>query len=253
MENMGTDATNIFADPVEQQLRLWNARREAARKQLKEESGFRFLTIARDEGSLGNEIAQELARRLGWQAFDKEIVTYIARNSHVRESVVRQLDQKSQGLIEDTISRFLRMPEYGSFGTDEYHKALLETLVCLATHGSAIIVGRGANFILRGNAQGLNVLITASPEVRVQRLSKSWKATLKEARRRMESDDEERKKFIRHYFRQDFDDLGFYDIVYNTDRASAERISSSILVFMNLPEAGMPGSEPLDLPSSQRP
>jgi cytidylate kinase len=145
------------------------------------------------------------------------------------------------------------MPEYASFGTDEYHEALLETLVCLATHGSVILVGRGANFVLRENAQGLNVRITASPEVRIQRLSKSWEATPVEARRRMESDDEERRKFIRQYFKQDFDDLRFYDILFNTDRASAERIASSILVFMNLPEAGTAGSEPLDSPSPSPP
>jgi len=249
MEYIGTDEPNLSEDLVEQQLRLWNARREAAREKLKEESGLRFLTIARDEGSLGNEIAQELAQRLGWHVFDKEIVTWIARNSHVRENLVRQLDQKSQNLIQDAISRLLRMPEYASFGAEEYHEALLVTLVCMAKHGSAILVGRGANFALRENAQGLNVRITASPEVRVQRLSKSWKATPEEARRRMEADDEERRKFIRHYFRREFDDLCFYDIVYNTDRASAERIASSILVFMNLPEAGTAGSEPLDSPS----
>ena len=246
MENMGTDEPNLLADPVDQKLRLWYVLCEAAREKLKEESGFRFLTIARDEGSLGNEIAQELARRLGWHVFDKEIVTYIAKNSHVRERLVRQLDQKSQGLIEDAISRFLRMPEYASFGTDDYREALLETLVSLATHGSAIIVGRGANFVLRENARGLNVRITASPEVRVQRLSLSWKTTPEDARRRMESDDKERRKFIRQYFGQDFDDLRFYDIVFNTDRASAERIASSIMVFMNLSEVGTAGSEPLD-------
>jgi cytidylate kinase len=253
MENRGTDEPKLLADLVEQQLRLWNARLEAAREELKEESGHRFLTIARDAGSLGNEIAQELARRLGWHVFDKEIVTYIARNSHVRDNLVRQLDQKSQNLVQDAISRLLRMPEYASFGAEEYHKALLETLICLAKHGSAILVGRGANFVLRENAQGLNVRITASPEVRVQRLSTSWKATPEAARRHMEADDEERRKFINKYFKQDFDDISFYDIVFNTDRTSAERIASSILVFMNVPEAGTAGSQTVDPPSPGHP
>jgi hypothetical protein len=245
MNYVGTNEPNLLADPIERQLRLWNIQSKAAREKPKDESGFRFLTIARDEGSLGTEIAQELARRLGWHVFDKEIVTYIARNSHVRENIVRHLDQKSQSLIDDAISRLLRMPEHASFGTDEYHQALLEILVCLATHGSAILVVRGGNFILRENAQGLNVRITASPEVRIQRLSKSWKATPEKARRRMASNDEERRKFIRQYFKQDFDDLRFYDLVFNTDRASAERIVSTILVFMNLPDAGTAESEPL--------
>lgn len=235
MEYMGTDESSLFADLVEQQLLLWNARRKAAREKVKEESGFRFLTIARDKGSLGNEIAQELARRLGWHVFDKEIVTYVARNSHVRENLVRQLDQKAQSLIQDAISRLLRMPEYASFGTEEYHEALLETLVCLANHGSAILVGRGANFALRENAQGLNVRITASPEVRGQRLSESWKATPEEARRRMEADDEERRKFIHQYLRRDFDDMCAYDLVFNTDHLSIDQVASSVLLFTNRP------------------
>jgi cytidylate kinase len=233
MERRGFDEPNVVADLVEQQLRLWNARRLAAREKAGEGSGFRFLTIARDEGSLGNEIAQELSRRLKWQVFDTEIVTQIAKNSHVRENLVRQLDQKSQGFLQDTISRLLRMPEEASFGTEDYRQALIGTLISLATQGSAILVGRGANFVLREDAQGVNVRVTASPEVRAQRLRDTWKVTAEEARRRMQTDDEERRKFIRYYYRQDFDDLRFYDLVFGTDRAPVERVVCSILAFMN--------------------
>jgi cytidylate kinase len=235
-----SDAT---AELVEQQLLLWNARRMAAHEKSKGESGYRFLTIARDEGSLENEIAQELSRRLRWHVFDTEILTYIAKNSHVREKLVRELDQKSQGFIKDAIPRLLSIPEYVSFGREEYHEALLKTLICLATHGAAILVGRGANFALRQDAHGLNVRVTASPEVRAQRLSEDWKVTIEEARHRMQVDDEERRKFIRHYYKHDFDDACFYDIVVNTDRASAERVASLIVAFMNHPEVGGPGIE----------
>ncbi len=230
---MEFDDSTLTADLVEQQLLLWNSRRLAEHEKSNRESGFRFLTIARDEGSLEDEIAQELSRRLRWQVFDKEIVTYIARNSHVRENLVRQLDQKSQNLIEDTISRLLRMPEYASFGSEEYHESLLRTLLCLASNGSAILVGRGANFVLREDKGGFRVRVTASPEVRVQRLRRMWNVTQDEASRRMRAGDEERRKFIQQYFRQDFDDVSVYDLTCNTDRLSVERIVLSILTAMN--------------------
>jgi cytidylate kinase len=230
---MEFDDSSLTADLVEQQLLLWNSRRLAEHEKPNREPGLRFLTIARDEGSLENEIAQELSRRLGWQVFDKEIVTYIARNSHVRENLVRQLDQKSQNLIEDTISRLLRMPEYASFGSEEYHESLLKTLLCLASHGSAILVGRGANFALLEDGRGFRVRVTASPEVRVQRLRRAWDVTQEEASRRMRADDEERRKFIQKYFRRDFDDVSVYDLICNTDRLSAGRIVLSILTAMN--------------------
>jgi hypothetical protein len=230
MEHLGSDEPKTTDDLVEHQLRLWNARRRAAREKLKEESNscFRFLTIARDEGSLGNEIAQELSRRLGWHVFDKEIVTRIAENNHVRENLIRELDQKSQNLIQDMISRFLR-PESGSFGVQEYHETLLRTLACIAVHGEAILVGRGANFALKYDERGLCIRITASSEVRIHRLSTSWNVDAEEARHRMQADDEERRKFIRQYFKKDFDDNRFYDLIFNTDRLSIEQIITSIL------------------------
>jgi cytidylate kinase len=243
MDPLGFGDLDLTAEIVERQLALWNALRKAARErdQKAPSAAFRFLTIARDEGSLGDEIAQELSKRLAWHVFDKEIVTYIAKNSHVRENLVSQLDQKSQSLVQDTISRLLRMPEYGAFGSSEYHESLIKTLVYIAKHGSATLVGRGANFALREDTAWFNVRVTASPEVRVERLRQKWNVPLEEARRRMQADDEERRKFIRQYFKQDFDDARFYDLVCNTDRLPVNRIVSLVLSAMNHPETGTAG------------
>jgi hypothetical protein len=168
--------------------------------------------------------------------FDKEIVTYIVENSHVRENLVSQLDQKSQGLIQDMISHFL-MLESASFGVARYQVALLSTLACISAHGSAILVGRGANFALRDNDRGLCIRLAASSEIRVQRLGKSWKVNPEDARRRMQADDEERRAFIRQYFGRDFDDMRFYDLIFNTDRLSIDQIVASILPVIKEPKS----------------
>jgi cytidylate kinase len=241
MEHLGFDDTDLTADLVEQQLRFWNIRRRAAQEKFSEASRFRFLTLARNEGSLGDEVAQELSRRLGWHVFDKEIVGYIAKNSHVRENLVGQLDQKSQGILQDAISRLLRMPEYGSFGREEYYEALFETQACLAEHGAVILIGRGANFVLRHDTHGLNVRITASPEVRARRLAKTWNLTPEETRRRMFADDGEQRKFIRQYFKHDFDDMCFYDLLVNTDRLGIEQAATSILSVLRPEDAASSG------------
>jgi CMP/dCMP kinase len=238
MKYLESDKQHPAVNIIERHLRLWTAHRQTARKKLNEESrsGFQFLTIARDGGSLGNEIAQELSRRLEWHVFDKEIVTYIAENSHVRENLVSQLDQKSRGLVQDMISHLL-MPESSSFGVAGYHVELLRTLAYIAAQGAAIIVGRGANFALRDDGRGLFVRLTASSEVRIQRLSRSWKVNPEEAHRRMQADDKERREFIRQYFRQDFDDMRFYDLIFNTDRLSIKQIATSILTVINRPQS----------------
>jgi len=235
MQNLVFNGSDVEAQLVEKQLRLWNARSRAANEKADTAPDFRFLTIAKDEGSLGAEVALELSHRLGWHVFDEEIIHYIAQNGHVSENLVRQLDQKSQNSIQETIERFLKTIEQDSFSGDDYHEALLVTLMCIAKHGAAIIVGRGANFALCNESWGLKVRLTASPEVRVQRLAERWKVAEDEARHRMQVIDGEKKKFIRHYYYRDFDDIRFYDVMFNTDRTSADRISSSIQAFMNHP------------------
>jgi cytidylate kinase len=196
---------------------------------------FNFITISRRNGSLGDAIAQEVAGNLGWRVCDREIVDNIAQNSHVRQSLVQELDEKSQNIIHDTVQRFLRMAEGGSFGVEEYHEALLKTLAYLAARGESIIVGRGSNFALHDNRAGLHVRVTASPEVCAQRLSKRWSVSVDDARRRLQDLDTERRNFIRHHFKQDIDDPRSYDLVFNTDRTTIRQVVSAILAVVGMP------------------
>ncbi len=230
MEHSQPDITTRIS---ERQMRLWNALHSTEHSLHASEharsSPYRFLTLSRDEGSLGDEIAAELSRLMGWHSFDKEIVNYIAENNHVREELVRQLDERSQGLVHETILRLLRMPESTPFGSVEYHASLMKTLATLATRGDAILVGRGANFALRWSPQGLHVRIAGSVEVRLQRVSISWKTPPEKARPCLMAIDADRRSFIRHHFSQDFDDLRYYDLVFNTDHLSVEQVVNSII------------------------
>jgi len=238
MKSLGANELDLTADMIERQMRLRDAQLQTDRENRDKASPYRyrFLTVTRDRGSLADEIVRELAGRLGWHVFDKEIVNHIAEHSHVRENLVRELDERSQGLIQDAILRMLRMPEYPSFGTEEYHAALLKTLAYISTLGNAILVGRGANFALRAEKEGLNVRITGSLEIRALRLAEKWKLTPDAARERTRSDDEERRKFIRQYFKQDIDDVRFYDLMVNTDRLSVKEVVSSIMPILRRPQ-----------------
>jgi hypothetical protein len=121
---------HITSEVVERQLERWNAMQQAARENQRKTPAavFRFVTIARDEGGLGTEVAQELSKRLGWHVFDREIVSYIAREGHVRENLVRQLEETTQNAVEDVISRFLKVFE-SKFTEDlDYHLSLVKTL-----------------------------------------------------------------------------------------------------------------------------
>ncbi len=232
MDHIGSLGTEHI---IERRMRLWQARRKAAGERPKAEpdGGIRFITLTHGEGTLGDEIAAQLADRLGWHVFDKEIVNYIAEHSHVREDLVRQLDERSQGLMHETIMRLLRMTEWGSFGCDEYYEALLKSLAFLAAQGQCVLVGRGSNFVLRAEKHGLHIRTFASPEVRAERLGLCWHVAPELARRCMLAGDEARRNFVRHHFKHDIDDLRFYDQVINTDHLSVKQAVESIMKLMD--------------------
>ncbi len=219
---------------IERQMLLWHARRKAARDKriLESQRGYRFITIARDEGSFGDDVAHGLGERLGWHVFDSEIVDYIAKHSGVRETLVEELDERSQGLISDAILRLLRMSEGISFGVQEYHTSLMKTLAFLSTQGESILVGRGANFALRDEPRGLHVRLFASPEIRVRRLTRQWQVSEAEARRRMEELDKERLKFTRRHYKVDPAKLRFCDMVFVTDYLSVDTVVESVIAAM---------------------
>jgi cytidylate kinase len=217
----------------ENRMRLWNVLHPVEQTR---SSPYRFLTISRDEGTLGDEIAKSLAERLGWRLYDKEIVNHIANNNHVREDLVRQLDEKDRGMIHETILRMLRMPESAPFGSLEYHESLLKTLATIAAHGDAILVGRGANFVLLHLEQGLHVRIIGSMEARIHRLSKAWQVSSEITRQRIAAIDADRRAFIRHHFKQDVNDPRYFNLLINTDHVSVNQIVDVLLAALR-PEA----------------
>ena len=212
--------------------------REARERMTQEEprvapsTRYRFVTVSRQPGSLGADIIHELGGHLCWHVYDREILESIALSAHVRHGLAEQLDEKAQNLVRETVQRFLRMAEGGSFGVEEYHEGLLRTLAGLAARGEAILVGRGANFVLHGQENGLHVRIVASEEARVERLCRRWDIPTAEALRRMREIDLERSSFIRLHFKRDIGDPRFYDLILNTDSLVPQQVVAIILAAM---------------------
>lgn len=221
---------------IERQMLLARFRQAGLGSVQQAKGRFRFITISRDLGALGNFVASELATRLAWQVYDKEIVDFIAANSNVRLDLVKELDERVQNLIHDTVDRLLHMADGISFGNEEYHKALLKTLATLAALGSAIIVGRGGANALPGQS-GLHLRITASPEIRTRRISERHRIPLEEAKRMVQQVDAERRSFLRHHFKASAEDGRYYDLIINTDRISVEQAADAILGMMQQTES----------------
>jgi cytidylate kinase len=190
---------------------------------------YRFITISRDIGALGDAVASELAETLQWKVYDKEIVDRIVTDSHARRNLVEQLDEKTQSRVHDSVERLLMMFQGQNFSNDEYHIALIKTLAVLAAQERCIILGHGGVYALQEQA-GLHVRITASLPVRVQRMSRRWNLSSDQTRRIVLKTDRDRRDFVQHHFSLDREDLlSYFHLIFNTDWLTVDCVVAAIL------------------------
>jgi cytidylate kinase len=178
---------------------------------------YRFITITRDIGALGEEIAEETAARLQWKVYDKEIADSIAENCNIRHDLVAQLDERAQSSVKENVERWFSTLQGRNCSNDEYHSALIENLKMLAREGRSILLGHGGAYALQ-KLPGLHVRITASLPVRVRRLSERRSASTEEARRIAVKTDLERREFVRRHFATNREDAAYFHMSINTDR-----------------------------------
>jgi cytidylate kinase len=169
------------------------------------------ITISKEIGSQGEEFAQALSQRLGWKIFDRELVEYIAQNAHVRQNMVEMFDEKTQNEIHNWVFTLL---DSHALGSDKYFKHLVTAITTIGEEGGAIILGRGANFILSCQ-RALKVKVTAPLQHRIGIIMQKFEVSEKEAFARVHLTDKERQAFLHRFFHHDSEEISSYDLVLN--------------------------------------
>jgi cytidylate kinase len=183
-----------------------------------------FITIAREPGSGGLPIAQELGKRLGLAVHDETIIDRVAESTKRRRSIIRKIDEKSRTYLEDLVHSALN-PNYVDENT--YIKELTKVILLLAHDGNNVIVGRGANFITPFS-KGLHVNIVAPYKLRVLRAMKHEDYTEEKAKKVIAHHEKERRDFVKKYFKQDLNSRNAYDLTLNTTHYSIEEAAEVI-------------------------
>jgi cytidylate kinase len=203
---------------IDRQVSLWDLRRgvkvegiPAAGGTLGHPSEGPWVTISTQLGAGGAELAAGLGTRLGWHVFDKEILQEIAKSTNTREKVLSRLDEHAVSAFEDYVAH-LFVP--GSLGRSAYVLEMMRVLWAIARQGQAILLGRGAHWVLDPR-YGLRVRAIAPVEKRVDWFARTQGLSAAAATRRVEEDNADRAKFTRQVFKKDIDDPLGYDLVIN--------------------------------------
>ena len=194
---------------IEEQMHRW---RLLHTQKKAEKKGLPVVTISREPGSGGRIIAKKLAAILNVEVFQQEVLHEMARRAEVSEQMLATMDQRGLSILEDWISSLVYDRH---MWPDEYLKHLMNVIGTIGKHGRAVVVGRGANFILPPE-QRFRVRITAPQRFRIRKVAQEFTLSENDARRRVIKTESDRKAFIRKYFNADIADPDNYDLTINT-------------------------------------
>ena len=168
-----------------------------------------WITLSRALGSLGAEVAARLGEALGWKVYDREILAAVAAETHRGEDVLARFDEKGVRAIGEYLAPLILPADPGQA---RYLADLSHVVRQLGREGRAVLVGRGANYILEPR-YGLRVRCAAPAGDRADVVARLEGIPLEEARRRIRTSDAAQRGFVRQAFQRDVDDPAGYDLV----------------------------------------
>ncbi len=183
------------------------------------------ITISSEPGSGGRVIARGLAKRLNIDLFDRDIVKEIAESAHISGAVIETMEKERLSGIKDFISSLVN-DRYLWPGV--YLDHLMKVVAAIASHGNAIIVGRGANFLIPPEDR-LSIRVIAPLETRVKNVAKEHGVTREEAKRRVINRENRRAAFIRQSFNAEVADPRNYDLVINTHKLDMDAALGAVI------------------------
>ncbi len=204
-----------------------------------------IVTIARQHGSGGRQIGQEVARLLKANYVDRQLISLAAERAGVAEEALAEWDERPVGrgerairLVTHSLVRgsaaavytdypylggYVEVPPEGEQVDEKRYLNLISGVMKeLAAAGSTVIVGRGASMLLKDMPNVLRVLVVAPMPARVRRVMERDQLSAEEAAREIARLDKNRRNFVRQLFKVEWIDPMNYDLVVNTGKYSPE-------------------------------
>lgn len=212
---------------VAQQGRRWELDRELMRQvegdEAKAHTHAPVITISRDMGAGGVTTGQIIANTLGFAFYDREILERIAVETGASKEFLARYDEGGRDVVSSMMLGFL---DTRNITDAEYARSLYRVMKEIAAKGSAVIIGRGGQCVLR---DAIKIRLVAPFDLRVQRMALVRNVSEKEAETIVLESDHGKRRFLRHFFGCNPSESLLYDLVINTGTLSLDHAAELIV------------------------
>ena len=195
------------------------------------------ITIAMTVGSRGEEVARDVAARLGYRYLNNEILDRAAEQAGVEATTIAAVEH-SEPLVARIMRSLASLPmELGGYLSEELlvdetptYRALIQSVVrSIAMEGKVVIAAHAAGISLAGTPELLRVFVTAPVETRITRVAAEQGISAVDARKAVAHSDHERERYFERFFHLSAELPTHYDLVGNTEVLSVETFAALII------------------------
>lgn len=208
---------------VQKQVEKWQKLYAAEDKDKK--AKIPVITVCMEPGAGGCVIAEQIAERLDFDFFHRDIIHKIAESAKISDTVVESLEKERLSGVQDFISSLVK-DQY--IHPDIYLEHVMRVIGTIGKHGHAVVVGRGANFIIPPENR-FAVRVIAPLDLRIENVAKRFGVPTDTAKRRVLVRENRRHAFIRQSFNADICDPIHYDLMVNTGNLNVEAAVEAVI------------------------
>ncbi len=180
----------------------------------------KIITISREFGAGGSAIGTEVAKRLGYEFYDKAIILKAAKESNIDIESILKWDEKVPTNFGFAQSLF---DFYNRPLNEKLFEVQKEVIRRIGEKGNCVILGRNANTILKEFDNSLHVFVHAAPYWRVEHMkAKMPDASEAKISEEMRAIDKARKKYCAYHTNTEFGGADYYDISLNSSTLGIE-------------------------------
>lgn len=173
-----------------------------------------IITIAREYGSGGRVIAEELAKRYNVNLYGKNLLDFIAKEKNLNLDKLKKYDEKARNpWLSRTVDGYSNSPE------DTVAQMQFDYLKERAESGeSFVVLGRCASYVLRDSDGLVKIFITGEKEAKIKRIASIEKLNYGEAQILVEKRNKMRRNYHNYYSKEKWGDSRHYDLIVNSSK-----------------------------------
>ena len=191
-----------------------------------------IINIGRQFGGGGLAVASVLGQKLGIPVYDKELIRKAAKDSGFSEELFTQSDEKRRIFSLSSVFASLYSSPADDYMSDRGLFAIqCETIRKIADQGSAVIVGRCSDYVLRDRECTLNVFLTSPLQTRIDRICERHSISAEEAETLITKKDKAREEYYNYYTFGNWGVASGYDLCLDSSMLDIEGTADFIIEF----------------------